>query len=1680
MADKSNNTGTGGINIGGNVITMDVGAPVDPNAQTKAWSSGDISVDKNVKDISQPTRDTFAKYMSRTTLGTVGASTHANVYPVGEGDNTTSNNFRIFDGNGLPAPLAPTSNPAKFADVNIGQSLPKGIKKGLQSGLVDDVDGNRLLSQAANLAPVGGPYIKASSGLFDGPVKSYTGATVDKNLYSVNSQPNENMADVEAGEFFGPNNLNATTKVDNPLLTANNLGTFDNIKSDAKHQVSKKRLQDFMTSKVKGQVNYADNPPNIPNEFQPSPANPAGATYKDVRITDNTGYPTSPTEAQNAAKNDPTVTNYFAKQVQSSYSVAASKLDAGFKRGKDDKPGALSGNQLLPGAASLAPPGGPYVKPSPGLVDGPVKEFTNEVVSQNLYAEGSADDKGVVEPKDFFGPKNLNATTKVDNPQLTDNEFGTFDNIKSNEKHKVTKKRLRDFMATQTKGLVNVPGNVPNIYRPPPPDPDPNNPEPEFAITAGGYPASPTEAQNSVTPGNSSYFAPPPKLKSSYSDESTALDASFPKFKRGKSDKQDAIDGHTLLPAAAAATQAGSPYVKPSLGLAPGPVESYTNKVLEKNLYVADKTDDKLTVETGDFFGPENLNTTSKVDVPTLTDDELGTFDNIKTNEKHKVTKKRLQDYMVTQTKGQVNVPGAIPNQYRPPQSNFDFSINDDKGYPKSPTSAQNADKDNASYYAPGVASSYTDSVPKIDDYLKRGKNSKSGAGLIDGNSLLKDAAVPKEKNLEINVPGVTVPINAPITVVEQSVPIKSYVSDVLTKNRFVSEQQFATYEFINGKLGDPPTAGVGDSGPFSAGSSRESFDKTAAFPAPKQLKLGESLDPKIERSYNFRKLSKVGQILQLRATGEFISTENRNLDPSDPNNALPVPAWLPGAGQLGAGVPLPMEYLDVEGILRDIEGTPANDDTDAKVFNASLISFNNKFEGVINSTFEKFSGFTAIGMIALVVTLVIAIVAAISFFGLIFSAGSPSNFSRNDAKNIDRIRGLGAFYGPGTGGESPNDIINAFLPTADNSVLFRFFGIMPTNQNFAKATFFGALAFFGVDENYNPVKTFQSPGFYTTMCRSVVRSAVAIGLAFKEMVDTFSSGNIGGGIESIFETLGILKNSRVFAAMNVFAQLGDYQGYEKYDRTIAKLDAGQRISEIDSALNDAPIFKSRLNGTDGRLSTKLAWASNRVPGITMISTKAYDLSQNKGFGFGDPKLITSGLGDANAKNIFVGRSSKDNYRISTQDRELIENRFDTEYMPFYFHDLRTNEIIGFHAFLGSLSDAYSPKYESTEGFGRMDPVMVYRNTTRKIGFDFYLAALDEKDFDYMWEKINKLTTMVYPQYTQGKRLGISTGQGNYIFTRPFTQQIGAAPMVRIRLGDILKSNYSKFNLARIFGGNDDTTQMASLPSGTNDTTTIEEINALSGQNNRNLIPGDTILLTDDHVTFATNEGGGFLSSYNNKKFQISKYREAFEFQIETIQPPVSAAPGEPNYYKGKFVFKDKVNPSIDEATASAITRYKADLKLDSTFGTFGGNLADVEKETFYLPISDRHSFGYKTLKRFEALQSTAKQRMQGYDAQLLDFLDEKKNSITRSFKSAGGKGLAGFIDSLSFDWMDRITWEISPGRKAPKMCKISIGFSPIHDLQPGLAHDGYNIAPIYGVGPFSARTPPGQSEGKD
>jgi hypothetical protein len=81
-------------------------------------------------------------------------------------------------------------------------------------------------------------------------------------------------------------------------------------------------------------------------------------------------------------------------------------------------------------------------------------------------------------------------------------------------------------------------------------------------------------------------------------------------------------------------------------------------------------------------------------------------------------------------------------------------------------------------------------------------------------------------------------------------------------------------------------------------------------------------------------------------------------------------------------------------------------------------------------------------------------------------------------------------------------------------------------------------------------------------------------------------------------------------------------------------------------------------------------------------------------------------------------------------------------------------------------------------------------------------------------------------------------------------------------------------------------------------------------------------------------------------------------------------------------------------------------------------------------------------------------------------FLNSMNNPFTKAFETTMGRGLAGKLGGITFDWLDQsFSWETDYNSRAPMGCKITFNLDVIHDIPPGLDYAGYNRAPLYNVG---------------
>lgn len=469
---------------------------------------------------------------------------------------------------------------------------------------------------------------------------------------------------------------------------------------------------------------------------------------------------------------------------------------------------------------------------------------------------------------------------------------------------------------------------------------------------------------------------------------------------------------------------------------------------------------------------------------------------------------------------------------------------------------------------------------------------------------------------------------------------------------------------------------------------------------------------------------------------------------------------------------------------------------------------------------------------------------------------------------------------------------------------------------------------------------------------------------------------------------------------------------------------------------------------------------------------------------FNSPTLSPEKAGEISSsllQNFSTNKDRKtDGNRLSQGLVKKLESYLNAEYMPFYFHDLRTNEIISFHAFIDNISDSFSPEYTTHSGFGRTDDVKNYVKTTRNISISFTIASTSKNDHDLMWYQINKLVSMVYPQWSRGVNNKISPSM-----QYPFTQVPTNSPLIRLRVGDVIKSNYSKKNLARKFGfdklynNNDigselynDVEENIEIPSARSEETIYGHYSA--GLKNKNLLK----IMGYNRQTDFDNNTITRLKKIKTKKYLLpglylakpktsnplidipilsligsngleNQYIHIKNYEL--INSTISVNENENNIkvalanvdYQGLIFICDK-NSTItrEDYQSEKYTDFKEaspDLREEVPAGFFGFIKKDNKDFGKITPAS---SVRYNTDKRFLF-----------------------ENPILGAYESSKGEGLAGFITNLDINYNEQL-WETSEeGSKAPHAVKVSISYSPIHDIPLGIDKEGMMTSPAYNVG---------------
>jgi hypothetical protein len=107
-------------------------------------------------------------------------------------------------------------------------------------------------------------------------------------------------------------------------------------------------------------------------------------------------------------------------------------------------------------------------------------------------------------------------------------------------------------------------------------------------------------------------------------------------------------------------------------------------------------------------------------------------------------------------------------------------------------------------------------------------------------------------------------------------------------------------------------------------------------------------------------------------------------------------------------------------------------------------------------------------------------------------------------------------------------------------------------------------------------------------------------------------------------------------------------------------------------------------------------------------------------------------------------------------------------------YHIPSGQSIKFKAYIEDFQDKYDSEWNSTDVYGRMDPIHQYQGTKRNISLDWVVPAYSVAEAKLNHRKCGLLFSMLYPNYTE------STGVSSATL-------ISTAPLFKVKFGNLIQ-----------------------------------------------------------------------------------------------------------------------------------------------------------------------------------------------------------------------------------------------------------------------------------------------------
>ena len=204
----------------------------------------------------------------------------------------------------------------------------------------------------------------------------------------------------------------------------------------------------------------------------------------------------------------------------------------------------------------------------------------------------------------------------------------------------------------------------------------------------------------------------------------------------------------------------------------------------------------------------------------------------------------------------------------------------------------------------------------------------------------------------------------------------------------------------------------------------------------------------------------------------------------------------------------------------------------------------------------------------------------------------------------------------------------------------------------------------------------------------------------------------------------------------------------------------------VDKALNEIPDVPSgggnvsqfiidKANKTINALKVRAARELSEAVQVPVIGkpTPFIDLSR--------------GPGETN----YIDYVSSQPVTTSEVDDQIAPNKKGDFYVKI--KDLRNNNLLYFRGFVTGITENVSPSFTPTNYIGRSEPVYMYERADRDISFNLKIHPANFTEQKLMYDKLEKLTSLAYPEYIEDDPFTDSQTRMKPPFTELYMAHIG-------------------------------------------------------------------------------------------------------------------------------------------------------------------------------------------------------------------------------------------------------------------------------------------------------------------